>query len=160
MNKNVRHAVRVFAIKNGQIVCIKYKNINKDFFDIPGGKIEDGETAIEACIREFKEETGMDINDVNFMGKVNVMYPAKTFELEVYSTSTIKGNPQEFSENYSGWMPITDLINQDKRLAITHLLDDDMKEYLKASGFNITFTCNDNHEVLNLNIGHTLSLKK
>lgn len=55
MNKNVRHAVRVFAIKNGQIVCIKYKNINKDFFDIPGGKIEDGETAIEACIREFKE---------------------------------------------------------------------------------------------------------
>lgn len=70
MNKNVRHAVRVFAIKNGQIVCIKYKNINKDFFDIPGGKIEDGETAIEACIREFKEETGMDIDDVNFMGKV------------------------------------------------------------------------------------------
>lgn len=57
-------------------------------------------------------------------------------------------------------MPITDLINQDKRLAITHLLDDDMKEYLKAPGFNITFTCNDNHEVLNLNIGHTLSLKK
>lgn len=160
MNKNVRHAVRVFAIKNGQIVCIKYKNINKDFFDIPGGKIEDGETAIEACIREFKEETGMDIDDVNFMGKVNVMYPAKTFELEVYSTNTIKGNPQEFSENYSGWMPITDLINQDKRLAITHLLDDDMKEYLKAPGFNITFTCNDNHEVLNLKIGHTLSLKK
>ena len=160
MNKNVRHAVRVFAIKNGQIVCIKYKNINKDFFDIPGGKIEDGETAIEACIREFKEETGMDIDNVNFMGKVNVMYPAKTFELEVYSTNTIKGNPQEFSENYSGWMPITDLINQDKRLAITHLLDVDMKEYLKAPGFNITFTCNDNHEVLNLHIGHTLSLKK
>ena len=36
----VRYAVRVFAIKDDKIMCIRYKDINKDFFDIPGGKID------------------------------------------------------------------------------------------------------------------------
>ena len=54
----VRYAVRVFAIKDDKIMCIRYKDINKDFFDIHGGKIEDGESEVQACQREFKEETG------------------------------------------------------------------------------------------------------
>ena len=52
---DIRYAVRVFAFKDNKVACIKYKNINKDYFDIPGGKIEDGETEIQTCIREFKE---------------------------------------------------------------------------------------------------------
>ena len=66
---DIRYAVRVFAFKDNKVACIKYKNINKDYFDIPGGKIEDGETEIQTCIREFKEETGMDINDLKCIGK-------------------------------------------------------------------------------------------
>ena len=62
---DIRYAVRVFAFKDNKVACIKYKNINKDYFDIPGGKIEDGETEIQTCIREFKEETGMDATLVN-----------------------------------------------------------------------------------------------
>ena len=52
----VRYAVRVFAIKDDKIMCIRYKDINKDFFDIPGGKIEDGETPLDAAKRECHEE--------------------------------------------------------------------------------------------------------
>ena len=37
---DIRYAVRVFAFKDNKVACIKYKNINKDYFDIPGGKIE------------------------------------------------------------------------------------------------------------------------
>ena len=54
----VRYAVRVFAIKDDKIMCIRYKDINKDFFDIPGGKIEDGETPLDAAKRECHEELG------------------------------------------------------------------------------------------------------
>ena len=57
---DIRYAVRVFAFKDNKVACIKYKNINKDYFDIPGGKIEDGETEIQTCIREFKEETNLE----------------------------------------------------------------------------------------------------
>ena len=60
---DIRYAVRVFAFKDNKVVCIKYKNINKDYFDIPGGKIEDGETEIQTCIREFKEEMSKKIKE-------------------------------------------------------------------------------------------------
>lgn len=37
-----------------------------DRYGIPGGKIEDGETMVEAVVREVKEETGLDVWDVRF----------------------------------------------------------------------------------------------
>lgn len=33
------------------------------FYDIPKGSIEEGETPLEACIREVKEETGLIVGD-------------------------------------------------------------------------------------------------
>lgn len=60
--KPVRKAVRTFLINNNKIIVIKYKNNkNKDYYDIPGGKIEENENSIDASIREFKEETGIEI---------------------------------------------------------------------------------------------------
>ena len=32
-----------------------------DYFVLPGGKIESGETPAEACVREAREETGLEI---------------------------------------------------------------------------------------------------
>ena len=72
-NYNIRYAVRVFAFKDNKVACIKYKNINKDYFDIPGGKIEDGETEVQTCIREFKEETGMDIDNLKCIGNIEIL---------------------------------------------------------------------------------------
>lgn len=60
---DIRYAVRVFSFKDNKVDCNKYKNINKDYFDIPGGKIEDGETEIQTCIREFKEEMSKKIKE-------------------------------------------------------------------------------------------------
>lgn len=63
MEKKTRKAVRVFLIEDDKIVTIKYKReMDKNYYDIPGGKIEEGETSKQAAIREFKEETGIDIN--------------------------------------------------------------------------------------------------
>ena len=56
--KPVRKAVRTFLLEEDKILAIKYitNDDKQDFYDIPGGKIEDGETREQTAIREFKEE--------------------------------------------------------------------------------------------------------
>lgn len=48
----------LFTDSDGNILLVKPNY--KDGWDIPGGYVEPGETPIEACIREIKEELGID----------------------------------------------------------------------------------------------------
>ena len=51
INKKIRKAVRSYLIKDNKVLVIKYNfGLNKDYIDIPGGKIEDGETPEETSI--------------------------------------------------------------------------------------------------------------
>lgn len=151
---NIRYAVRVFAFKDNKVACIKYKNVNKDYFDIPGGKIENGETEIQTCIREFKEETGMDIDDLKCIGNVEIIYPSenKKFVMKTYIANKVNGVPQELEDNYSYWIPISELTSIKKRFAITHLLDDDLIKYFETEKINILFTCDKNHNITSIEI--------
>lgn len=50
----------------GEILLVKsHKWLGK--YAVPGGHIELGETAAEAARRETKEETGLDISDIQFL---------------------------------------------------------------------------------------------
>jgi len=153
-NYNIRYAVRIFAFKDNKVACIKYKNKNKDYFDIPGGKIEDGETEVQACIREFREETGMAIDDLKCIGKVEIIYPNKNkkFVMKTYIANKVNGDSKKFDDNYSYWLPIKELIENEKRFAITHLLDDDMIKYFESNNLNILFTCDNNHNIVDMKI--------
>jgi 8-oxo-dGTP diphosphatase len=43
----------------GRVMLVR--PIYKDFWDIPGGYVDTGETPYEACTREVKEELGLDV---------------------------------------------------------------------------------------------------
>ena len=85
MDKPIRKAVRCYLIEDDKIVVTKYKEGNKKvgYYDIPGGKIEEGETPEQAAIREMKEETGLLINNLNYKGNMIIEYPNRIFDFDV-----------------------------------------------------------------------------
>ena len=96
----------------------------------------------------------MTIDKLKCIGKIEIIYPAedKKYAIKTYIASKIDGTPQEFPENYACWIPIKKLIAEEKRLATTHLLDDDLRKYLYDEKVNMIFTCDSNHNVINMEI--------
>ena len=148
-NKKVRKAVRIFLIENDRIVVIKYNSkVNKDYYDIPGGKIEEKESSLGAATREFKEETGMKIINHKFIGNAIIEYPDRIFDLDLYTAFEYEGIPENFEENDSMWIMIDEILKEEKTFPSIKIL-----EYLKEDNnekIKIKINCNDNHEIQNI----------
>lgn len=63
---------------------------NQKHWDIPKGEIEEGETPIQCCLRELKEETGLnlsnEINKIEDLGKYSYIQNKKELYLFKYET--------------------------------------------------------------------------
>ncbi len=144
MEKKYRKAVRTFLIKNNKVVAIIYKSHDQGFYDIPGGKIEEKESAEETSIREFKEETGVTITKQHHAGHFIIEYPDRIYDMDVFVVDDFLGNPLEFEENKAVWIDINDLLNETKIFpsieVIKHLKDD----------MELKIECDSNHKILKL----------
>lgn len=125
IEKPIRKAVRCYLIKDGKILVVKYKNDNnkKDFYDIPGGKIEEGETPEQTVIREMNEETGVKPQKIKNKGRMVIEYPKKIFDLKIFYTDEYEGENQEFEDNISEWIEIDKLLKEDKILPNSLILN-------------------------------------
>ena len=59
-NNHTKRVSVVLIFNQDKILTVSRKD-NPNDFGLPGGKVEPGETFIDAAIRETKEETGLDI---------------------------------------------------------------------------------------------------
>ena len=90
MKTIMMNMVRIFD-GNKVLVLDKVKKYGWEGFTFPGGKIEDYESFIDSAIREAKEETNLDVSDLEYNGQivwydydreerlVGLLYTAKTF---------------------------------------------------------------------------------
>jgi ADP-ribose pyrophosphatase YjhB (NUDIX family) len=46
-------------INNGSLLLMHRKKLDREYYVLPGGSVESGETPEEACLRGDKEETGL-----------------------------------------------------------------------------------------------------
>lgn len=154
MNKPRRKAVRCYLIKDNNVVAIKYKQGNKEgYYDIPGGKIEEGELPEQTAIREMKEETGLDVRNLKYKGNMIIEYPNRIYDFDVFVAGESEGEPQEFEENTSEWIEIQELLQKERilsniivlnRFFIKGLIDD-------TYNFNMYIEEDEQENILNIN---------
>ncbi len=70
MKYSGRTATAIIEFSPGRILLIKRNTVPfKDYWALPGGRAESGETVEQTIIREVKEETGLDVEVVRKVGE-------------------------------------------------------------------------------------------
>lgn len=79
--------------KNGKLLITRRKldGLLGGLWEFPGGKVEKGETAREACAREIKEETGITVRVDDHLARINHAYTHFKIKMDVYYCSHMAG---------------------------------------------------------------------
>jgi ADP-ribose pyrophosphatase YjhB (NUDIX family) len=110
----------VFIVrKDGKLLIAHPTNHPADFWSIPKGRVDDGETFLEGAIRECKEECNVDLEDtkdfnilpiqsVNYKTKKKILYPFLFLQkkeskldcdkLELKCNSMVEDKKEDFPE--------------------------------------------------------------
>jgi len=114
--------------KEGKILMIKRaKKEDNLLWAFPGGKIEEGETKEQACIREVYEETGINVRIKNFLGER--IHPDTNVKINYFLCSYVSGQITILNPN-----EIIDIAYKNKEEFYTDVKTDiypPVKEYIK-----------------------------
>lgn len=100
--------VSIYILKEEEILLLfrnkKEIDINKGKYIGVGGHIEEGETPLEAIVREVKEETNLDIVNPPLRALVHFYFDDFIEHMYLYSSTSFSGEMKECNEGTLYWI--------------------------------------------------------
>lgn len=93
-------------IESGQRVLLARRGAHQDqanLWEFPGGKVEAGETPVEALTRELDEELGIQIRSARPLLQFDYQYPTKHIRFDIYRVRQFDGEPTGREGQQIGW---------------------------------------------------------
>ncbi len=128
--QGVIHATLMFIVKDGNILLIeKKRGLGAGKINGPGGKIDPGETPLEAVVRETQEELVVTPLGSRKLGELWFsMSDSPDILCHVYRANDLEGTPSETDEAVPVWTALGDIpyhrMWEDDRHWLPLLLDD------------------------------------
>lgn len=105
-----------------RVVVIDRKKDDWPGISFPGGKVEHGELFTNSTIREIKEETGLDISNLELCGVKNWMDDEIRYVIFLYRTNNYSGELVSSDEGEVRWEQISNLTNLQLSLDMEEML--------------------------------------
>ena len=105
----------MFLVRNGKVLLgIKKRGFGEGKLVSPGGKVDPGETVMQAAIRECEEESGVKVRSCKEVARVifrDLYYKGEpeTDEMYAFISEDFEGEPIETDELIPEWFPLDDL---------------------------------------------------
>lgn len=109
--KPIDVAVGILIAQNGDVL-LGQRPPGKPFegyWEFPGGKVEPGETILDALKREFVEELGLHIASAKAWCCVEYIYPHAHVRLHFYLSRAWRGQPQALEGQAFAWQGRVDV---------------------------------------------------
>jgi ADP-ribose pyrophosphatase YjhB (NUDIX family) len=92
--------VSVVVIKDGkEILLVRHRKGTRQYWVLPGGRLEYGETFIECAKREMKEETGLEVEIDNLVYLSEAIAPDRSRHIvNVYLTAHVTGGVMQIGD--------------------------------------------------------------
>ena len=105
-----------YLFKDNKVLMLyrnkKEKDINKEKWIGVGGHIEQGESPLEAIIREVREETSLKINKCELVADITFFFKDDVEMMHVYTCSDFSGEVDyNCSEGTLKWIPLDELFS-------------------------------------------------
>lgn len=116
----MRSRSAALVVKDGRILLVKMRAFGREFYTLPGGGIEQGETPEAAAVRELKEECGVNgrvvrpLNTVRHRnGDIEHVF---LVELENGHEAILGSDPESEEQNLIGvyWKGLNELSEKDR----------------------------------------------
>lgn len=118
-------------VQRGNEILLQNR-VKKDWagFTLPGGHVEPGESIVDACVREMKEETGLTVSNLKLCGVKQFPDKGHRYLVFLFKTHSFEGELRSSSEGEMEWISMDDLGQYNTVSDLRELLDVMLREDL------------------------------